>query len=210
MIETGISGLNVEKIMEQSEEEAEKQYIGTASTAEFDTPSRYDFKIKDSYIIDDFLQYYDVAFLDNAYWAIMGRAPDEAGMLENLKQLRSGKATRTDILMALRFSEEGKAKNTKIIGIEEAPSKQRFCNIPIVGSIINSLYTRYLFHRQVNQRLNRLEAQLGKLYYQDSVLRDVVNQKCDRSAAEYLRLRLKNKVERSEPEKNRSDRSKAE
>ena len=205
MIETGISELDVKKVMEESEEEAEKQFLGTVSRAEFDMPSRYDFKIKELYTIDEFLQYYDIAFLENVYWAILGRAPDEEGSRINLELLRSGKATRTEILLALRFSPEGREQNIKISGLEKERTLVRLRRIPIFGPLVGFFYAQ----ATLEKRLNRLEAQLGKLYYHDSVLRDVVNRKSDRSAAEYLRLQLKKKADRSELEKNKRDRSKA-
>ena len=203
MIETAISGLNVQEVVKKSEEEAEKQFLGTVKTAEFDIPSRYDFKIKELYTIDEFLQYYDSVFLENIYWAILGRAPDEEGKKINLKLLRSGEATRTEILLALRFCPEGREKGVKILGIEKERTLVRLRRIPILGSIAGFFYAQ----ATLEKRLNRLEAQLGKLYYHDSTLRDVVNQKCDRSAAEYLRLKLREKADRLEPGKGKSDQS---
>ncbi len=198
MIETNITTLNVDEIMAQSKDEAEKYNIGSAVTAEFELPSQNIFIIKECYEIDDFLQYYDINFLENLYLGILGREPDDQGMQNNLKLLHSGKLTRTEILLSFYLSEEGKANNITINGLKSNHSKGFLYRIPIIRSILN--FFNMLF--TLEKRIKRLEAQMGKLYYQDTILKDIVNQKSDRSATEYLRLQLKTKADLADLHQN--------
>ena len=190
MVETNISTLNIDEIMAQSKDEAEKYNIGSVVTADFELPSQNAFVLKECYDVDDFLQYYDIDFLENIYLGILGREPDEQGMQDNLRLLHSGKFTRTEILFSFYQSEEGKANNVMINGLENNDSKGFLQRIPVIRSFVNCFNMVCMLDKRVKQ----LETQLGKLYYQDMILRDVVNQKSDRSAAEYLRLQLKTKA----------------
>ncbi len=194
MVETNISTLNIDEIMAQSKDEAEKYNLGSVVTADFELPSQNIFVLKECYDVDDFLQYYDIDFLENVYLGILGREPDEQGMKDNLRLLHSGELTRTDILLSFHQSEEGKANNVMINGLE----KSFLQRIPVIRSFIN----RYNKVGILDKRVRQLEAQLGKLYYQDMILRDVVNQKSDRSAVEYLRLQLKTKANITDLHKN--------
>ena len=63
------------------------------------------------YHINDLLQYHDSTFIWNAYRAILKREPDEPGLNQYLKSLRSGRYNKVDILASLRFSVEGKHNN---------------------------------------------------------------------------------------------------
>ncbi len=198
MVETNISTLNIDEIMEQSKDEAQKSNIGSVITAEFELPSQNIFVVKECYDIDDFLQYYDINFIENLYLGILGREPDEQGMQNNLKLLHSGKLTRTEILLSFYLSEEGKANSVTINGLKSNHSKGFLCRIPIIRSLLN--FFNMLF--TLEKRIKRLEAQMGKLYYQDTILKDIVNQKSDISATEYLRLQLKTKADLADLHQN--------
>ncbi len=72
------------------------------------------FQIKKRYTYSDFMQYDDEEFVRNVYRGILKRVADIDGFNHLLKVLRSGEATKEDIIASLRKCEEGKIKNVEI------------------------------------------------------------------------------------------------
>ena len=88
---------------------------------------------KDGYRIDDFLQFHDKDFLNNAYLAVLKRQPDLEGYNYYLRNLRQGMMTKPEILGRLRYSSEGKAKSVRIKGLWWMFLIQTSFRIPILG-----------------------------------------------------------------------------
>jgi hypothetical protein len=76
------------------------------------------FQQKDEgYHINDFLKYHDQQFVINAYWGILRRGSDSEGLTYFLKNLRSGKMTKAEVLGRLRYAPEGRAAKGKVSGL---------------------------------------------------------------------------------------------
>ncbi len=114
-------------------------------------------KSKSQYIIADFTQYDDVAFITNLYHALLDREPDAAGMQQYLHLLRTGVYSKIEILIALRFSEEGKSKNVKILGIKKRRFIVKLYHMPIIGYISKTV-TTLLTLPKLLRRLNHCES----------------------------------------------------
>jgi hypothetical protein len=73
-------------------------------------------QVRPSYSIADFLQFHDEAFVVNAFVGLLQRKPDDKTLRKWLRKLRAG-TTRLEILRELRFSEEGKGRNVRVLGL---------------------------------------------------------------------------------------------
>lgn len=83
---------------------------------------------------------WDSAFIEKAYWTLLGRAPDPDGGTHYLNQIRSGVSKMT-ILLRLRESKEGRARDPKIEGLDEALRKHRQAIQPFTGRLVR-FFTR--------------------------------------------------------------------
>lgn len=96
-------------------------------------------KNDDHYHINELLQYHDHTFVWNAYRAILKREPDEEGLTGFLKNLRSGRFNKIDVLASLRFSPEGKARNVQLEGLQRRPFLRRLYRVPVIGYLLEML-----------------------------------------------------------------------
>ena len=106
--------------------------------------------------INEFYQYSDREFIENAYIKILLRRPDPNGAELYLSMLRSLEYTPAEILYMLRHSEEGEMCGVEIPGLEEAYRKRmkrkKLMNIPVIGRC-----GRYIVHLLgANRRMNAL------------------------------------------------------
>ncbi|HEU4434627.1 MAG TPA: hypothetical protein VFR51_14685, partial [Pyrinomonadaceae bacterium] len=85
------------------------------------------------YHISDLLRYHDRAFVENSYRAILKRPPDATEFARDLKRLRSGEFNKIDLLSALRYSNEGKAKGVELDGLSVPALVRRLGHLPIIG-----------------------------------------------------------------------------
>lgn len=74
-----------------------------------------EFQIKDSYNYDDFLKYDGIEFVNNVYLGLLKREADIVGLATHLKLLTSGKASKEEIILALRECKEGRNTNVELI-----------------------------------------------------------------------------------------------
>jgi SAM-dependent methyltransferase len=93
----------------------------------------------DHYYVNDLLQYHDHTFIWNAYRALLKREPDEAGLKQFLKSLRSGRVNKLDVLASLRFSPEGKGKNVRVDGLTSRPMLRRLYRVPVIGYLLEMI-----------------------------------------------------------------------
>lgn len=92
----------------------------------------------DHYHINDLLQYHDHRFVWNAYRAILKREPDETGLNEYLRHLRSGRFNKIDVLASLRFSGEGKARRVRVDGLVVPAVIRRLYRLPLIGYLLET------------------------------------------------------------------------
>ncbi|HEX6043943.1 MAG TPA: methyltransferase domain-containing protein [Pyrinomonadaceae bacterium] len=88
------------------------------------------------YHISDLLRYHDRTFVDSAYRAILKRPPDGTEFARDLKRLQSGVFDKIDLLAALRYSNEGKAKGVEVDGLTVPALVRRLGHVPIVGYFV--------------------------------------------------------------------------
>ena len=110
-------------------------------------------KTTDSYVLDDFQNIYDEDFVVAAYRAILRRDPDPIGMKYYLSRVRRG-VSKVQILNQLMKSDESKAINTKVFGLDEAILFDHVSDIPIFGRIFFAL----LFLINIKSHLSDLRA----------------------------------------------------
>ena len=88
------------------------------------------------YHISDLLRYHDRTFVDSAYRAILKRPPDGTEFARDLKRLQSGAFDKIDLLAALRYSNEGKAKGVEVDGLTVPALVRRLGHVPIAGYFV--------------------------------------------------------------------------
>jgi SAM-dependent methyltransferase len=93
----------------------------------------------DHYHVNDLLAYHDHTFIWNAYRAILKREPDEEGLRQYLKNLRSGRFNKIDVLASLRFSPEGKSRNVRVEGLTRPALIRRLYRVPVLGYLLEML-----------------------------------------------------------------------
>jgi hypothetical protein len=85
--------------------------------------------------LGELCSFWDRAFINSAYWTLLGRAPDPEGEIHFLNQLRSGTSKLT-ILQNLRYSPEGHQRKPGLRGLDEALRKHRRNRLPLVGWLV--------------------------------------------------------------------------
>jgi len=96
---------------------------------------------KEEYQLGDLLGFHDEAFVRNAYQVILQREPDDAGFAQYLKNLRSGRYSKVDILRSLRFSSEGRKANVSIKGLGRLTAYRKLYRVPVVGYLLRLAVT---------------------------------------------------------------------
>lgn len=91
---------------------------------------------RDQYQLNDLLGFQDEAFVKNAYQVILKRDPDDAGLVEYLRQLRSGRFSKIDILSSLRFSPEGRNADVPIAGLGRTSVLRKLYRVPVLGYLL--------------------------------------------------------------------------
>jgi O-antigen chain-terminating methyltransferase len=90
---------------------------------------------RQQYEIDYLLGFHDEVFVSNAYKVILKREPDDAGFSQFVKNLRSGRYSKIDILRSLRFSAEGQRAGVAVKGLTRASLFRKIYRVPVVGYI---------------------------------------------------------------------------
>jgi SAM-dependent methyltransferase len=144
------------------------------------------------YHIADLLRYHDRVFVDSAYRAILKRPPDATEFARDLKRLQSGAFNKIDLLAALRYSTEGKAKGVEVDGLTVPALVRRLGHLPILGYFVRLAIALVRLPHQVrdqrefggyvlsqNQQIvdfvNALSAQLDELKQIEPRLMDRIN-----------------------------------
>lgn len=115
-------------------------------------------QLKESYVVDDFLQYHDKVFIKTAYLSLLGRLPDSQGQASYLAKLQNFDYTKTEILGRLRYSREGRRKKVSVKGLLLPFVFQLFYRIPFLGRalrIITGLWNLPLVLKNI-RKIERL------------------------------------------------------
>lgn len=81
----------------------------------------------------------DAAFLNAAYRAVLDRDPDNAGAISYLRALRSGALGKKQLLAVLRYSKEGREKDSKLGGLSWSRAALAIGKIPVLGYLLRML-----------------------------------------------------------------------
>ncbi|GHA32619.1 hypothetical protein GCM10007989_30920 [Devosia pacifica] len=109
-----------------------------------------------SYKLDDFTGLDERNFMRAAYRVVLGREMDKTGEAHYLAGLRSGRLSMVNILGALRWSAEGRARGVQIDGLLPAYVLQRLRSIRVVGRVLAPFVELLMLSqtmRQMNQRI---------------------------------------------------------
>ncbi|BAL22594.1 hypothetical protein AZKH_0248 [Azoarcus sp. KH32C] len=86
----------------------------------------------------DFLAGNDESFVQKAYHATLGRAPDEHGASHYLAMLSDGHS-RHDVLIDLKLSPEGKRAGARVAGLQTLATLKRVRRAPVIRQIVDIL-----------------------------------------------------------------------
>ena len=84
---------------------------------------------------EQLLSYQDECFIRAAYQALLGRAPDNAGLRYYLASVRAG-ARKLEILSQFELSAEGQARQERIATLDKAISSHQRLRTPLIGPLL--------------------------------------------------------------------------
>ena len=126
------------------------------------------------YILEDFVHYYDEAFINNAYHLILKRNPDNEGKAIYLQQLRLGERSKTEILTSLYYSKEAKENGVVILGMKKRYLLSLIYKLPLLGYIAKIIINIITLPKLI-KRINHHETQtILKL---DTNKQEIISQK---------------------------------
>lgn len=102
--------------------------------------SAYRLAEKEAYVLSELLDFSDADFISVAYRAILRRSPDEEGYRHFLSDLRSGSTSKVEVLGAIRWSAEGKARGVHVDGLLAPYIVHRWRRKPLIGPVLRWLH----------------------------------------------------------------------
>lgn len=142
-------------------------------------PPTADFKKRTEYVLADFLGYDDLAFVTHAYEAILHRAPDEHAR-SHLQALRSGAASKIEILAALRWSPEGHTNGVHIDGLLIPYKLHAWRRIPVLGWMLHWVHALVRLPRHARAVETHISAVSGDLQFFQGTISQVVAEQAAR------------------------------
>lgn len=130
------------------------------------------------YHVDDLLRYHDRTFVQSAYRAILKRSPAAPELERDLRRLQKGRINKIDLLAALRFSVEGKAKQVQVEGLAFPALIRRLGRLPIAGYFIRLAIAVLRLPRFVGDQREFA----GYVLSQNQQIADFINQASAREA----------------------------
>lgn len=149
---------------------------------------------QEGYALHELFKLDDVAFLVNAYNAVLRRGPDLIGFNYHLDNLRSCRNTKLEVVMQLRFSPEGISQDVPVYGLGLASKLHRLKSKRFIGRAVSMLHAIVYLPRTLrllNQALERqsMETQhLGRLFNQSTVLQARQMDLLGRASSDTLRV----------------------
>ena len=102
---------------------------------------------RQTWSLDELLGYYDRQFVQNAYLALLKREVDPDGLKSRLHVLRTGQASRLELLFQLRYGPEGRQHKTVVKGLQRARVIERLYRLPVIGLIPRYLHALFYLPR---------------------------------------------------------------
>lgn len=148
--QTGTPQLSIGEIMVRVRGEVARRKAGplagvasaTGQGAAFELwqPAAIRLAAKREYVLSDLLRFSDEDFIDVAYRILLRRSPDREGADHYLSLLRSGAATKVEILGILRWSPEGRMRDVHVDGLLVPYTLQRWRRKRFVGPVLSWLH----------------------------------------------------------------------
>jgi Methylase involved in ubiquinone/menaquinone biosynthesis len=91
---------------------------------------------KREFILPELLEASDETFIATAYRALLRREPDQGGLAYYLGLLRTGGMSKVEVLGALRWSPEGRARSVHVDGLLAPYLLQKWQRKPLIGPIV--------------------------------------------------------------------------
>jgi FkbM family methyltransferase len=113
-----------------------------------------------AHTIEELLSLYDTAFIECAYWTILGRQVDPSGLRNYLNQVRKG-VSKGQIVAELIQSQEGQARAVELPGIGELLAAHKPRSRSWLGWIFRRAASQP--HRGLEMKMRRLENYVGIL-----------------------------------------------
>ena len=120
-------------------------------------PSAPRIPVKREYVLSELLSLSDRDFVENAYRALLRRAPDEAGMAHYLERLRDGRSSKVEVLAGLRWSPEGEKEGVHVDGLLAPFLLQKWRRKPWVGPVLG-WFQSFMRLSRVSDRQSVLDA----------------------------------------------------
>ncbi|MCW1970787.1 MAG: DUF4214 domain-containing protein, partial [Anaerolineae bacterium] len=117
------------------------------------------------YYLHELNTYHDEMFVAAVYYALLGRAPEVKGFTRYLNALRQGAMTKSQIIIAMLRSSEGRQYGAKVNGLTYKEGIYRLYRFPLIGRIVEIcvyLYRLPQLMRQAESTFNM--SQVDALY----------------------------------------------
>jgi len=114
---------------------------------------------KDIYVMQDFTNYHNEVFINKVYKLVLRRDATREEINYYMNLLESGEKSKTEILVYIRFSKEGKEQNVNIKNIRLYYLLIRSFSIPIIGSLFRWTFSVVSLPKLL-KRYNILESRL--------------------------------------------------
>lgn len=109
--------------------------------------------------VDEISNYSGKQFIEVAYQTLLQREPDMEGLNSYLVRLRKG-MNKTQILVNIRISKEGKTKAVKIANLRKAIFRYQLVKTPFFGRIIDFFWHEYS-RKELQKKLFALETEVN-------------------------------------------------
>lgn len=136
MLHDNESNVDVQRLMHEIRASVAGRNHAPAETSALPGPTNGHLPQKNHYHVNDLLRFHGDEFVRNAYLALLGREPDQAGMAHHLERLASGRINKIDVLASLRSSPEGRSTQVQLDGLSLPIAVRRLGRVPIIGYFV--------------------------------------------------------------------------
>ena len=119
------------------------------------------------YIMHDFIKFYDEEFVNNTYNLLFFRNPTDKEKEHHLSVLRSGKVSKTEIVLSLYYSKEAREQNIIILGVKKRYLIMLLYKIPFVGYLAKTTYTLLTLPKLLERIASHENLFYSKIQYQE-------------------------------------------
>ena len=156
MLHDNESNVDVQRLMHEIRASVAGRNHAQAETSALPGPTNGHLPQKNHYHVNDLLRFHGDEFVRNAYRALLGREPDQAGMAHHLERLASGHVNKIAVLASLLSSPEGRSTQVQLEGLSLPVAVRRLGRVPIIGYFVR-LGVGILRLPNLVQHLNRFE-----------------------------------------------------